>query len=108
MGADDLKTHHSFYGIGEYTLNYQNLELLYKNEKRQLTNRENELLRYLIIHKNNVCSHKEILTEIWGENDYFNRKSLNVFISHLRKYLSKDPGISIENVHNKGFILKAD
>lgn len=92
--------------IGNYKLNYQNQELLFNDTKKQLTGRENELLRYLIVRKNKLCTHKEILTEIWGENSYFNRKSLNVFISHLRKYLANDPTISIENLHRKGFILK--
>ncbi|WP_340199761.1 response regulator transcription factor [Ascidiimonas sp. W6] len=94
------------YKIGRYELNYLNMELRFGKEKWQLTSRENELLKFLIRHKNQLCTHKEILTHIWGENDYFNRKSLNVFISHLRRYLEKDPAIIIENVHNKGFILR--
>lgn len=55
-----------------------------------------------------LCTHKDILIQIWGKNDYFNKKSLNVFITHLRKYLSKDPKIKLENVHNRGFILKIE
>jgi DNA-binding response OmpR family regulator len=94
------------YKIGGYKLYYKNQELRFKEERRQLTTRENDLLKYLIVRKNDLCTHKEILTSIWGENSYFNRKSLNVFISHLRRYLDKDKRISIENVHNKGFVLK--
>ena len=74
-------------------------------EKRQLTARESELLLYLWKHKNNICRHTDILNTLWGKNDYFNRKSLNVFITRLRKYLSKDSAIKIENIHNQGFIL---
>lgn len=96
------------YRIGQYVFDFKNLELKYGREKWQLTDRENELLRYLTERKNHLCTHKEILTHIWGENDYFNRKSLNVFISHLRRYLENDPDILIENVHNKGFILKVN
>tara|TARA_R100000935_G_C2796024_1_gene148204 strand:- start:262 stop:507 length:246 start_codon:yes stop_codon:yes gene_type:complete len=73
----------------------------------QLTARENDLLLYLVRHKNSLCSHKEILNLLWGKNDYFNRKSLNVFISHLRKHLSRDSTIKIENLHKKGFVLKS-
>ncbi len=75
-------------------------------ETRHLTSRENELLQYLVHRRNQLCSHKEILMALWGRHDYFNKKSLNVFITHLRKYLEKDPDIRIENVHGQGFILK--
>lgn len=92
--------------IGKYLFNSQNQELLFGEDKITLTSRESDLLLFLIQNKNVLCSHKEILTRMWGKNDYFNRKSLNVFISHLRKYLSKDPAVKIENLHRKGFILK--
>ena len=84
------------------------LAFIYKDKKIHLTNRESQLLQYLLNHKNNLCSHKDILTHIWGKNDYFNKKSLNVFITHLRKYLSNDAKIKLENVHNRGFILKIE
>jgi len=96
------------YNIGSYVFNTQNQELIYKDKVIGLTNRENKLLRYLVIHKNILCTHKDILNQIWGKNDYFNKKSLNVFITHLRKYLNEDPKIKLENVHNRGFILKID
>ncbi|MDG3583990.1 response regulator transcription factor [Galbibacter pacificus] len=92
--------------LGGYLFNPATQELKYKDEIISLTSRESELLLFLWRRKNELSLHKDILTSIWGENDYFNRKSLNVFISHLRKYLSKDPRIVIENVHNKGFLLK--
>lgn len=98
----------NLYKIGGYTFNSQSQELVFENEVIQLTVRENDLLLYLARHKNNLCSHKDILDLLWGKNDYFNRKSLNVFISHLRKYLSKDPRVKIDNLHKKGFILKVD
>ncbi|AVR46253.1 DNA-binding response regulator [Christiangramia fulva] len=96
------------YKIGEYTFDSQNQELKHEKESISLTGRESEILEFLIIHKNQLSSHKELLTKIWGKDDYFNRKSLNVFISHLRKYLQKDPHLSIENVHKRGFILKVE
>lgn len=92
--------------IGDYVLNTQNQELLYKSEVKKLTNREAELLALLVTNKNQLCSYKEILISLWGRDDYFNKKSLNVFVSHLRKYLKNDPTITIVNVHSKGFILK--
>ncbi|PKD16247.1 two-component system response regulator [Salegentibacter salinarum] len=94
--------------IGEYDFNSKSQELIFNKEIIYLTARENELLNYLVQNKNKLCSHKDILVQLWGKNDYFNRKSLNVFISHLRKYLKKDSKIKIENLHKKGFILKTD
>jgi len=93
------------YKIGRYSYSPLNYELKINNEKRQLTARESELLLYLLKNKNNISKHKDILNTLWGKNDYFNQKSLNVFITRLRKYLSKDDSIKIENIHNQGFIL---
>jgi DNA-binding response OmpR family regulator len=94
--------------LGNYIFNTLNQELDYKDKRINLTNRESQLLQHLVIHKNTLCTHKDILTQIWGKNDYFNKKSLNVFITHLRKYLNKDAKIKLENVHNRGFILKIE
>lgn len=95
-----------FLKIGDYELDTNTQQLRHNQENYSLTSREAELLAHLIEHKNQLASHKEILVKLWGENDYFNRKSLNVFISRLRKYLQHDGNLSIENVHGKGFILK--
>lgn len=92
--------------IGKYTFNSKNQELFFEDTVIALTVRENELLLYLLQNKNSLCSHKDILNLLWGKNDYFNRKSLNVFISHLRKYLSQDSEVKIENMHKRGFILR--
>jgi DNA-binding response OmpR family regulator len=93
--------------LGDYVYNRDNSQLIYKDElAHQLTFRENKLLHLLVLNQNELCSHKEILNSIWGKNDFFSKKSLNVFITHLRKYLEKDHSIRIENIHNQGFILK--
>ncbi|SFZ89945.1 DNA-binding response regulator, OmpR family, contains REC and winged-helix (wHTH) domain [Flaviramulus basaltis] len=96
------------YKLGTYVFNTLKQELIYNDQKTDLTNRETQLLLYLVNHKNNLCTHKDILTTLWGENDYFNKKSLNVFITHLRKYLKNDSSLKIENIHNRGFILRID
>jgi DNA-binding response OmpR family regulator len=93
------------YRIGKYSYSPLSYELKIYDETRQLTERESELLLYLLKNKNNISRHKDILDTLWGKNDYFNRKSLNVFITRLRKYLSKDDSIRIDNIHNQGFIL---
>lgn len=98
----------SIFNIGRYRLNSSTQELLYGSEVIHLTSRESELLKYLASQPNTLCGHKGILETLWGNNNYFNRKSLNVFVTHLRKYLAQDPTIKIENVHGRGFILKTD
>jgi len=99
------KKEEKFYRIGKYVYTPLNYELKINNEKRQLTERESKLLLYLLKNENNISRHKDILKTLWGKNDYFNRKSLNVFITRLRNYLSKDNSIKIENIHNQGFIF---
>ncbi|NJB70712.1 DNA-binding response OmpR family regulator [Saonia flava] len=96
----------SNFHIGAYYLKSSTQELFYKDDIIHLTSRENELLKFLASHENELCRHKDILNRIWGKNDYFNKKSLNVFITHLRKYLEKDPSIKIENIHGKGFVFR--
>ena len=96
------------HSIGEYSFNSNSQELIHNGNTTALTARESELLLYLSQNRNKLCSHKDILNLLWGKNDYFNRKSLNVFIFHLRKYLSEDPRIRIDNVHKKGFILRVE
>jgi DNA-binding response OmpR family regulator len=93
--------------LGRYSYDPQNQCLRLEEEEIALTTRENELLSYLVRHRNRLCSHADILKRIWGRNDYFNRKSLNVFITRLRKLLEEDPDLRIENVHGQGFILRA-
>jgi len=97
------------YTLGDYIFNVGKQEVVYKDgEVHKLTLRENKLLQLLVRKQNELCTHKEILHSLWGQNDFFVKKSLNVFISHLRKYLSKDPNIKIENLHNQGFIFKIE
>jgi len=69
----------------------------------QLTQRENELLKYLIEHSNRLIKREDILKSIWGDDDYFLGRSLDVFVSRLRKILKPEPALKIENVHGVGF-----
>ncbi|WP_040507152.1 response regulator transcription factor [Gillisia limnaea] len=92
--------------LGKYSYKPYMQTLEYGKSKVSLTSRENELLRYFVLKPNEICTHKELLKNIWGTNDYFTRRSLNVFVSRLRKYLVKEPLIKIENIHNTGFIFR--
>jgi DNA-binding response OmpR family regulator len=98
----------SQYEIGDYILNMENFELSFKGQPIKLTGKEFDLLALLAKNKNQLCTHKEILTTVWDKNDYFNKKSLNVFISHLRKHLSQDSKLSIVNVSRRGFMLRVE
>ncbi len=93
------------YQIGQYIFDHKNLSLELNDEIRTLTQREAELLKFLLDNRNNVVKRGAILKAIWGEDDYFMGRSLDVFISRLRKYLKKDPAIQVQNVHGVGFKL---
>ena len=99
---------HTLYQLGRYNFHSVNQQLVIDDQVITLTKRESEILLHLVSNINELCTHKDILTRLWGKSDYFNRKSLNVFISHLRRYLALDARVSIQNLHNKGFILRVD
>lgn len=92
--------------IGEYIFDHENLLLTILNDERKLTQMEADILGYLCQRKGEVVKRSEILETIWGEDDYFSGRSLDVFISRLRKYLKSDENISISNYHGVGFKLK--
>lgn len=94
------------YNIGNYVFDQKNQKLSLEENHRYLTERESRLLLALCQNKNNLTDRATVLKDIWGKNDYFNRKSMDVFISRLRKYMAADPRIKIANVHGSGFILK--
>ena len=95
----------NYFKIGKYELDPDNLQLKCGNQVEQLTKKEVELLRLLIHNKNKVIERSTILERVWGENDYFMGRSMDVFISRLRKYLKNDDSISLENIHGVGFRL---
>lgn len=73
--------------------------------ERRLTTKENDLLRLLCERANTVLERSEALRTVWGDDNYFNGRSMDVYIAKLRKYLADDPGVEIVNVHGKGFRL---
>jgi DNA-binding response OmpR family regulator len=92
-------------GIGQYVLDYPNQKLNYLNTQQNLTHREADLLKMLVENKNQIVKRDIILKNIWGEDDYFLGRSMDVFISRLRKYLQHDANLRIENIHGVGFRL---
>jgi len=92
--------------VSKTILKYNTLELISGDIKEKLTLKEAQLLKYFIINKNKILAREDILTEIWGEDDYFLGRSMDVFISRLRKYVSEDKNIDIRTVRGTGFILE--
>lgn len=76
------------------------------NDSVKLSPKENELLKMLCLHKNKILDRDKALNTIWGEDGYFTARSMDVYITKLRKYLKNDPSLEIENIHGSGFILK--
>lgn len=94
--------------IGVYHFDYALQELRYQEEITRLTEKENEILRLLCLHQNQILRREEAVEQVYGRKDYFLGRSFDVFISRLRKLLQHDPRISIENVFKVGFILKVE
>ncbi|MBW7676895.1 response regulator transcription factor [Chryseobacterium chendengshani] len=91
------------YTVGKYQFDPKNYTLQDAGNIISLTQRESELLLYFIRHKNTVLKRQDILKAIWGDDDYFMGRSLDVFISRLRKVFSDEENITIENLHGIGF-----
>ncbi|MEO1712724.1 MAG: response regulator transcription factor [Bacteroidota bacterium] len=98
--------HASGYELGQYTFWPQEFRLVGPAMEHRLTAREVDLLLLLCRHHNILLPRKKALQQIWGNTDEFSRKSMDVFISHLRKYLADDTTVRIDNIHGKGFILR--
>ncbi|MEM1120491.1 MAG: response regulator transcription factor [Bacteroidota bacterium] len=89
--------------IGQFAFDHKNLTLSINEKGRKLTQKEADLLKLFIDNKNQVIKRSVILEKIWGEDDYFLGRSLDVFISRLRKYLKADASLKVENIHGVGF-----
>jgi two-component system, OmpR family, response regulator VicR len=89
--------------VGEYEFDYKNLQLKHTLETKNLTQKEADLLKMFLENKNLVIKRSEILIKLWGNDDYFLGRSLDVFISRLRKCFQHDERIKIDNIHSVGF-----
>jgi len=94
------------FSLGKYHFNYPLRILTFDSDsKEKLSPKEAHLLRLFCIHKNDVLARSEALTKIWGEDNYFTARSMDVFVTKLRKYLNKDEQLEIVNIHGNGFRL---
>ncbi|HKK79262.1 MAG TPA: response regulator transcription factor [Phaeodactylibacter sp.] len=96
------------YRLGQFWFDHPNLTLKDQEESRRLTQKEADLLRVFAEQQNQVIRRSDILEKLWGEDDYFLGRSLDVFISRLRKYLKSDERLRIENIHGVGFRLRVE
>lgn len=94
--------------IGMYTFDTDNFTLEIEGNVARITEKEALLISYFLRNKNTVCKRDDILNSVWGTDDYFTGRSMDVFISRLRKYFKEDPNISINSLRGIGFefILK--
>jgi DNA-binding response OmpR family regulator len=91
--------------IGSYQFNSEKQILQQGGREQKLTTKESQLLRLLCVHKNDVLDRNFALKTIWHDDNYFNGRSMDVYIAKLRKYLREDPKVEIINIHGKGFKL---
>ena len=89
--------------VGKYQFSFERLTLVLNEVCQELTFREAEVLRYLAERPNQIIRREELLKAIWGDDDYFMGRSLDVFVSRLRKYLAQDTALKIEGIHSVGF-----
>jgi len=92
--------------LGQFEFDYINLSLKNGSDEKFLTQKEAEVLKLLYLNRGRVLKREEILKQVWGDDDYFMGRSMDVFISKLRKYLRADPAIQIVNYHGVGFRLE--
>jgi len=102
LAAQDKK---GCYVFGTYTLNYKERTLIKDNKQTKLSTKEAELLKLLADHENEVVSRSTILKEVWGVDDYFVSKSLDVYLNKVRRHIQDDPNLEIINIHGYGYKL---
>ena len=95
-------------GIGGFQFRFDELTLSGFGQQHQMTLKEAEFLKYLIEHRDQVVKRERILEDLWGENDYFLGRSMDVFVARLRKYLKPDTSISLDTIRGVGIILRTE
>ena len=89
--------------IGKLRFSYTDLKISNGNEDSSLTQKEADLLKFLCEHRNHILRREEVLLNVWGKDDYFLGRSMDVFITKLRKHFKSDPNVTLETIHGVGF-----
>ncbi|MBN1767465.1 MAG: response regulator transcription factor [Prolixibacteraceae bacterium] len=105
LSSENNKSDQSIFQIGKYTFDARKQLLIFDNIEEKLTTKESELLRLLASNANKVLERNYALKAIWIDDNYFNARSMDVYITKLRKHLKNDPTVEIINVHGKGYKL---
>jgi DNA-binding response OmpR family regulator len=102
---EETNVQQSSFQIGDFVFDVAAQQITYKENTQRLSTKEAELLKLLCQKRNQVLTREEALLAIWHDDNYFNGRSMDVFLSKLRKYLKADPKIEIMNVHGRGYKL---
>ena len=100
-----MQASRTFYDVGKFTFDYNRQLLKIDEQNQKLTSKESELLKMLCDNINEVLDRSIALKKIWHDDSYFNARSMDVYVTKLRKYLKADPNIELINVHGVGFKL---
>lgn len=103
--AERREDKQSVFKIGAYDFDYSAQVIAINGNQQKLSTKEAELLRLLCLKQNEVLTREEALLNIWHDDNYFNGRSMDVFLSKIRKYLKDDPSVEIINVHGRGYKL---
>lgn len=95
----------TMFELGNFNFDFKNQVLRIESHEQHLTSKENALLKMLAQHANQLLDRSQALLAIWGDDSYFNSRSMDVYVAKLRKYLKKDPRVKIMNEHGRGFRL---
>jgi DNA-binding response OmpR family regulator len=106
--AKQANANESIFKIGSYDFDFKNQRLQHSSGHKNLTEKEAQVLKLLCQNRTRILKREEILKTVWGQDDYFMGRSLDVFISRLRKLLKEDPQIQITNFHSVGFKIETD
>lgn len=104
-GISELDSDQTIFDISSYKFDFDKQTLDYHGEIRKLTHREAEILRLLCLNRNKVLERSTVLEKVWGDDNFFNARSMDVFITKLRKYLQQDENVEILNVRGIGYKL---
>ncbi len=102
---EETSVQQSIFQIGDFVFDVAAQQITYKENTQRLSTKEAELLKLLCQKQNQVLTREEALLAIWHDDNYFNGRSMDVFLSKLRKYLKADPKVEIMNVHGRGYKL---
>lgn len=105
---DNNKEEQTVFQLSNVTFDSKNLVLIDEGKETQLTQKESDLLKYLCLNANTVVKRDDVLMNVWGKDDYFLGRSMDVFMTKIRKYIKNIEGVELQTVHGVGFKMIID